>query len=283
MAQVMRETLSQIEENFKRDLSAMKTLVPRVKSVEATTPLRRHLKHNIQDMCAVICNHYAAAWKDALAPPEERPPRSTGTTTGGRDRPAEDESTKSVSEALMRLYFHLERCEQCVDGSEVYVAKLPGLVAASRRLRSHVRRCLDVALKSRTGDGGGLGGEDCVVWSAGEGIRIRRGRSGSFKDEQILDHLYRQNFFTFVSDLKNRLMSDYRCVRSFTGNENYRLLFDHDAMEVVHNTLDETVPPFLDVITAMQQKISGKRRTIVTQVATHVAAALASPTKSINE
>ena len=182
----------------------------------------------------------------------------------------------SVSEALLQLYFHLERCEQCIDGSQLYLKELGGLVSESQKARIYVTKCLDIALKSREREEEG----PCLprhLPSAGERIHTRRTRAGSFKDEHILDHLYQQNYFDFVAELKKQILRDFQCITSFARDRKYCLLYRHDGMEVVRNTLEEVLPPFLDYLTGKQQALSGRRRTIIDQVASM--ASYYSPTK----
>ena len=251
--EVMRETLTHIEKTFKRDLMKLKGLVPFIKGVEARTPMRSHLRQNIQTTCTVYLNHYTLAWKEVLDMPHD------ADASDGSLEPA------SVAEFLLRMYFHLERSEQCVDGSQLYMEKLRGLVVESQRLRSHVCQCLDVALKSRKSEDDGLG-QVCSP-CAKDRIHRRRTRPGTFKDEAILDKLFQQKFFDFVADLKELVTAEYKAIMAVAADRKYRVLYDHDALEVVGNTLEEVVPRFLDFLTQKQQALSGKRRTIIGQVA----------------
>ena len=262
---VMKETLAHIEKNFKKDLQQLKSLVSSIKEVEVKTQMRAHLKQNIQSMCVVYLNHYNSIWRDVLDMPGEQSDVE-GPTTSQPD---------SVAEAILQMYFHLERCEQCVDGSERYMEKLPDLVNECQTVKSYVFQCLDIALKSKeVEEEGGLGRYNPT---AKDRVYARRTHAGSFKDEFILEHLYQENFFQFVTELKTQIVKDFNAVQSFTKDHRQGLLYKHDCLQVISNTLEELVPPFLDFLTGKQQFLSGKRRTIMNQVAN---ALYYSPSKS---
>lgn len=255
---VMEETLKHIEESFRKDLQGLKKLVPALKQVRGGTARADHLKQNILHSCVVYLNHYALAWKDRR---DGGPWAGEGAGGGGGGAGAARSEPASLPEALLQMYFHLERCEQCVDGSARYTEKLGGLVRESARVRAHVFRCLDVALKSERGIGAGPGAAP-AAGGAGDRVRGRRARAGSFEDEAVLDHLYREEYPRFVAELRDRILAGYRAVRAFRGDEGCCARFAHDGVEVVANTLDEVLPPFLDFLAAKQAGVEGRRRRV---------------------
>ena len=263
--QVMKETLTQIEVNFQKDLRKLKALQPFVKGIEVKTPMKAHLKRNTQDMCSVWINHYYYMWKEILDMPddEDEEDGEEGNAQGASGSP----KPKSISDALLQLYFHLERCEQCVDGADLYMQKLPGLVEESQKARDYAAKCLDVVEKSRgerTRENGGH------FPTSQEKIATRRYRTEKFHDESTLEHLYNQEFLTFVHEFRSQILEDYKAIREFTSDSSYRLFFRNDCMEVVANTLEEVVPAFLEFLSGRQQKLTGKRPTLIRQVSRRI-------------
>ena len=244
-SEIMQQTLSHIEANFKVDLRKLRSLRQYVKNdMEATTPMRVHLKRNILDMCTLYTIHYQSIGKE-ITDLSEGEEEDEGVASASAN-------PGTVSEALVQLYFHLERCEQCIDGSELYMKQLGGLVGESRKAKVYVSKCLDIVQKSRERDE-----TDFHILTSEEILLARRKRDGSFMDEYIFEHLYNQNYFNFVAEFRNQIFKDFKDIRSFTGDPKYESLFKHDCMEVLSNTLEEVVPPFLDFLTSKQQELSG--------------------------
>ncbi len=171
-------------------------------------------------MCMVYLSHYAAAWKEEGGEEEEE-----GAAAVAAMAAAEAEALPSVSEALIRLYFHLENCELCIDGSELYMTQLSGLVGESRKARAYALACLNLAEKSASnngarGRGKGKGGRDLVAaFATEEGRRReRQKRLGTFGDQHLLELLYKQKFAEFLADFRNEIAHDYEVITAFTGD-----------------------------------------------------------------
>jgi len=198
----------------------------------------------------VFLSHYAAAWKEEGGEEEEEPAEAAAMAAAA--------SLPSVSEALIRLYFHLENCELCVDGSELYMNQLSGLVEESQKTRTYAYQCLILVEKSAS-DHGARGrrkgrGNLAAAFATKEGRRQeRQKRMGSFGDQPLLELLYQQDFAEFLVGFRNEVVRDYEAITAFTADPEYGEGFRFDCMEVVANTLAHAVPPLVDFLTVKVQ------------------------------